>query len=232
MDSVSSPLTFVVSDLHLGNEYFSHDSFLSWLDGLPHGAQLVLNGDIVDKPTATLVPEHRNVLERLIEESHERSIVWVYGNHDRELKLDNAGRIHFTNRWEIERRLLIVHGDELDGLMPRHTLFKTAFKLLHRVRIALGLPDVHVAKYAKKWGFFYRVLNEHVAHKALDEAGDLGFEAVTCGHTHASMDLERGGTRYLNTGAWTEEPHYYVTVSEREISLCCYQNGTATTGRG
>ena len=228
MDRVSSPLTFVVSDLHLGNEYFSHEKFLSWLDGVPEGAQLILNGDIVDNPVVELVAEHHSVLQRLVKESEERLVVWVYGNHDRDFKLEDFGQIQFTNRWEIERRLLVVHGDELDGLMQRHRLFKLAFKFLHRLRIALGLPDVHVAKYAKKWGFLYRVLNDHVAHKALDEAAALGFEAVTCGHTHASMDLERGGTRYLNTGAWTEEPHYYVAVSADGINLFCYQNGTPT----
>ena len=39
----------IVSDLHLGSVYFQDRAFLAWLDALPEGAQLVLNGDVVDK---------------------------------------------------------------------------------------------------------------------------------------------------------------------------------------
>ena len=228
MDLASLPLTFVVSDLHLGNEYFFHDNFLSWIESLPEGAGIVLNGDIIDSPGAALEGEHRQVLERLVAESNSRPVVWVYGNHDREVELEDSGQIQFAPHWEIERRLLIFHGDRLDDLMPRHGLFKSAFKILHRAGILIGLPNVHVAKYAKKWDFLYRVLNEHVAHKAVKRAAHLGFAAVTCGHTHASMDLVRDGTRYLNTGSWTEEPHYYLAVNGTEINLFSYQRAATT----
>ena len=228
MDRAPPPLIFVVSDLHLGNEYFFHDNFLSWLEDLPEGAGLVLNGDIIDSPGAALEGEHRQVLERLVAESYSRLVVWVYGNHDWDVELEDSGQIQFAPHWEIERRLLILHGDRLDDLMPRHSIFKSTFKLLHRAGVFVGFPDVHVAKYAKKWDFLYRVLNEHVARKAVKRAVHFGFAAVACGHTHASMDMVRDGTRYLNTGAWTEEPHYYLAVTGTEINLFSYQ-GTATT---
>ncbi len=228
---MSNAKSFVVSDLHLGNHYFFCDSFLSWLDGVPEGAGLILNGDILDKPERPLDDEHHAVLQRLIDESHRRSVIWVYGNHDYAVKLDDPGKIQFVRQWEIDRRLLVFHGHEIDNVMPRHSVFKLAFKVLHRTSILLGLKDVHVAKYAKKWGFLYRVLNEHVARRALYQARDLGFEAVTCGHTHAVMELERDGTRYLNTGAWTEEPHYYLSVGPETIDLLSYQNGTAQSDR-
>ncbi|MFH1570111.1 MAG: hypothetical protein ABIL09_19115 [Gemmatimonadota bacterium] len=149
-------------------------------------------------------------------------MVWVYGNHDEDLELERTGRIQFAERWELGRHLLVLHGDELDAVMPRHGLFKAAFKLLHKARIALGFPDVHVAHYAKKWGYLYRVLNQHVARKAVRAAAALGFDAVTCGHTHAAMDIQVEGRRYLNTGAWTEQPHHYVRVEGSTVELCTY----------
>jgi len=214
---------FIVSDLHLGSEYFYHHRFLSWLDKLPADAQLILNGDTIDDPRRSLGSAHEAVLERLVRESHLRPLVWVYGNHDAGLVLDDPGRICFVEHWEIERRLLVVHGDNFDQIMPRHGLFKKGFKLLHELRTRLGFRQVHVAEYAKKWAFLYRVLNEHVAHNALAAARSQGFQAVTCGHTHATMDIEREGVRYLNTGSWTERPQHYIAVNADEISLCFYE---------
>lgn len=217
--------TYIVSDLHLGSPYFCRQNFVAFLDDLPPGARLVLNGDTIDEPGEPLPPAHAEVLRRLVSESHTRHVVWVYGNHDKGFALTDPGRIEFVRRWQVDDRLLVIHGDRLDSIMPRHRLFRAAFKKLHRLRIRLGFDDVHVAHYAKRWGFLYRVLSEHVARRAIDAAEREGFHAVTCGHTHAPMAVERGGRRYLNTGAWTEEPNHYVAVTGGTIDLRVYPNG-------
>ena len=212
----------VVSDLHLGSEFFFHHRFLEWLDSLPLETILVLNGDTIDDPDEELPREHVAVLERLIEESQRREVVWVYGNHDADFFIEHAGNIRFVKHWEVERRLLVLHGHSLDQVMPRHIHFKRFFKLMHRALIALGFPKVHVAQYAKKWEFLYRVLNEHVMRNALRAARDNGFGAVACGHTHAAMQMKRDGRTYYNTGAWTEEPLHYLAVSRDGIGLRTY----------
>ena len=218
----SSP-AFIVSDLHLGSPYCHHLPFLAWLAALPAAVPLIINGNIIDDPRHALGPEHQAVLQRLIAESHQRPLIWVHGNHDEDLDLGDTGQIQFVRHWTIGQRLLIVHGDDLDEVMPRHQLFKRIFKLVHRLHVKLGFPDVHVAQYAKKWGLLYRVLNQHVARKALRVARSQGFAAVTCGHTHSAMDLREGQVRYLNTGAWTEEPHHFIAVTPDDIQLCVYQ---------
>ena len=76
---------------------------------------------------------------------------------------------------------------------------------------------MHVAEYAKTWGLLYRVLNERAARNAVPVAEQSGFEAITCGHTHAAMDIKQGGKRYINTGAWTERPLHYVRVDTRPL---------------
>ena len=196
------------------------------MDLVPAGARLVLNGDIIDDPRKPLPPAHRAVVDRLVDESRRRPLVWVHGNHDRSLQLEDPGAIEFASEWQVDTRLLVKHGDSLDEVMPRHSVFKDLFKLMHRLLVFCGLPDVHVAQYAKKWNFLYRVLNEHVAEKATKLAAERGLDAITCGHTHAAMDIERtsGGraVRYLNTGAWTEEPHYFVKVDAAGVHLCSY----------
>ncbi len=54
---------------------------------------------------------------------------------------------------------------------------------------------------------------------AVNYAAENGFEAVTCGHTHFAEEQFINGIRYLNTGAWTELPTYYVHVTDNEMSL-------------
>ena len=57
-----------------------------------------------------------------------------------------------------------------------------------------------MAEYAKTWGLLYRVLNERVAHNAVLVAEQSGFEAITCGHTHAAMDIKQGGKALYQHG--------------------------------
>jgi predicted phosphodiesterase len=54
---------------------------------------------------------------------------------------------------------------------------------------------------------------------AVNYAAENGFEAVTCGHTHFAEEYFINGIRYLNTGAWTERPTYYVRVTDNEMTL-------------
>ena len=218
-------LFYIVSDLHLGNAYFHQHAFDNWLQTIPGKATLVLNGDVIDDPELSLPDAHEQTLHKIVAESHQRKVIWVYGNHDADFNMVDSGEIEFVSEWAIEKRLHIVHGNNLDDLMIRHSLFKWVFRRIHHLFVALGLRDMHVAEYAKKWGLIYRVLNEHVARNAVRVIEQSGFEAITCGHTHAAMDIERGGKRYINTGAWTERPLHYVRVNTTSIELCVYRGG-------
>ncbi|MGD9102679.1 MAG: hypothetical protein PVF64_04075, partial [Desulfobacterales bacterium] len=82
-----------------------------------------------------------------------------------------------------------------------------------------GARPIHVAQYAKKWKRFYGYLRKNVMHNAVNYAAKYGFEAVTCGHTHYAEEQFVNGIKYLNTGAWTEQPTYFVRVSANEIML-------------
>jgi UDP-2,3-diacylglucosamine pyrophosphatase LpxH len=220
--------TYIVSDLHLGSAYFRRENFVRFLDELPAKARLVLNGDTLDEPGDPLSADHEAVVRRLVDESHKRPVVWVHGNHDDSFILPDHGRIEFVRQWLVDDKLLVLHGDQLDRVMPNSRLFRLLFRKLHRLRIRLGFPDIHVASYAKRFGLLYRVLNKHVARRAIDAARRQGYGAVTCGHTHAPMELERDGLRYLNTGAWTEEPNHFVSVTEGgRVELRVFPNGTS-----
>ncbi len=213
----------VVSDLHIGLPFFSRGAFIQFVESLARGTALILNGDIVDNPYQRLESKDEAVLDFLIEQSYQRQVIWIYGNHDADFRMPEPGQILFRRSLALDKRLMIVHGDDFDTIMPNNRWFLRLFKFCHRVRLRLGANPVHVAELAKRWTpLLYRVLTEQVRKNAVDCALQDGFEAITCGHTHFAEDSVYKGVRYINTGSWTEEPRYYVSVCPDEIRLLVY----------
>jgi UDP-2,3-diacylglucosamine pyrophosphatase LpxH len=143
----------------------------------------------------------------------------VRGNHDNGYIPDNLGKIQIKQHHALQKRLFITHGDFFDEVMPRSQMFIKAFKMMHDLRVKLGARPIHVAQYAKKWKSFYGYLRKNIMLNAVSYASENGFEAVTCGHTHFAEEHFINGIRYLNTGAWTEQPTYYVCVAGNEMTL-------------
>jgi len=209
----------IVSDLHIGSRYFLYQEFGRFLGNISENYELILNGDIIDNPYAKLNPPHQRIMDLIGQLSYRQRVVWVRGNHDNGYIPKGFGEIHFRHLHDIGHRLLIAHGDDFDEIMPRNQAFIKAFKLMHVLRAKLGAKPVHVAQYAKKWEAFFKVLRRNVMMNAVSCAIENGYEAVTCGHTHYPEDRVVGGVRYINTGAWTESPKFYLLVTADEMVL-------------
>ena len=209
----------IVSDLHMGSRYFQSQAFTGFLENLPDLDELILNGDVLDRPHVKLAPLHQQILERIEQLSFRYKVVWVRGNHDKGYMPARLGKIEFCRRYTFDHRILITHGDDFDNVMSRSRVFMKAFRLMHDLRVRLGARPVHVAEYAKKWKAFYRVLRNNVMRNAVNFAVENRFEAVTCGHTHFAEDIVLNGVRYINTGAWTEFPAHYLYVSPQNMTL-------------
>jgi UDP-2,3-diacylglucosamine pyrophosphatase LpxH len=209
----------IVSDLHIGSRYFSHENFEQFLQNIPQHYEFILNGDIIDNPYAKMKPADQQILDCFEKMSLRQKIVWVRGNHDNGYIPDNLGKIQIKKHYALQKRLFITHGDFFDEVMPQSRIFIKTFRLLHDFRIKLGARPVHVAQYAKKWKRFYAYLRKSVMLNAVNYAAENGFKAVTCGHTHYAEEQFVNGIRYINTGAWTEQPAYYVSVTETEMTL-------------
>ncbi len=225
----------IVSDLHMGSPHFRREAFQAFLEQLPEDAVLVLNGDTLDNPARPLPPDHAQVLDRILGRasevrgnaswsSEDSPVVWVQGNHDWGYRPEAAdGDIHWCQTYRIGDRLFVAHGHDFDSLMPHHCYFIKIFGWFHKLRILLGAPPVHVAEYAKSWSRLYTVLRRHVMRNALRFAQEEGCQAVTCGHVHYPEELEVEGTRYLNTGTWTEDDFRYIQVTDQAIFLKHYR---------
>lgn len=210
----------VVSDLHVGLPYFRCVQFTEFLSSLEPGFDLILNGDVIDDPKQKLRRSGVAILDLLRSESYLRRVFWTYGNHDDGLELGDPGEIHFCKYLEVNGHLLVVHGDDFDEIMPKSLWFIRVMKMLHNQRIRLGARPVHIAEFAKKrLPFLYRILTEEVKKNAVTCALRNGFSAITCGHTHYVEDAFCEGVRYINTGAWTEEPLNCLRVTKNQLSL-------------
>ena len=209
----------IVSDLHIGSQYFKSQIFEQFLDSLPQDHEFILNGDVIDSPYAKMQASDQRVLDRIEQISLRQKVVWIRGNHDNGYVPENFGSVDFHRQYALEKRLLITHGDDFDDIMPRSRLFIRVFKRMHEIRVKLGAKPVHVAEYAKKWKAFYGVLRKNVALNAINCALENGFEAVTCGHTHYPEIKVYNGIRYFNTGAWTEHPAHFLQVNPEDIYL-------------
>lgn len=218
----------VISDVHLGSRHCRREAFERFLDQLPAGVALILNGDTVDYRYRRMRPDHLASLERLAAESHRRTVIWVCGNHDEDYHPPAPGAIQFVPSYAIGRQLYVQHGFYFDHIMPYHRLFILAFRLMHGLRVRLGAEPVHVAEYAKRWPRLYGVLRRNVLQNAIRYAREHGFSAVTCGHTHYAEVDTVDGILYLNTGAWTEIPSYAVVVADSTVAL---HEIDETTGR-
>ena len=210
--------TFITSDLHLGVPQCRAGAFLKFLDSLPAGARLVLNGDIISHchNGTTLKGEQSQVLDAIRAESYKREVIWVRGNNDRKLQLHDQGQIQFVGEYAIGTHIYIAHGHQFDRLMPTVRIILIPARLIYDAIARMVGSDTHVALFAKRLGCLYRLLCRHVMGNAVAYAKRHGYAAVTCGHTHYPENREIDGVRYLNTGCWTESQRGWVVVEGEE----------------
>ncbi len=211
--------SIIVSDLHIGSRHFHYKDFERFIGNISENDELILNGDVIDNPYIKLEPQHQHILDLIEQLSFRQKVVWLLGNHDNGYVPKEFGKVHIKPLYPIKKRLLIAHGDYFDEIMPKNVTFIRAFRLMHNLRVKLGARPIHVAHYAKKWKVFYRVLRKNVMMNAVSCAMENGYEAVACGHTHYPEDKVVNGIRYLNTGAWTELPAYYIFVTDNAMIL-------------
>jgi predicted phosphodiesterase len=209
----------VISDLHLESVYTLSGQIALFIENLPEVCDLILNGDIIDSSYPNLPKENLQILELIGKESFRRNIIWIRGNHDDCSLLRDRGKIQFKSIHTVDNRLLVTHGNELDKTKARIQQLLRPFKLIQFILVKSGFKPVNVAHLATKFEPFYRLYRRKLMLDAVKFAKEKGFGAIACGHTHFPEDRTVQGVRYINTGAWTEYPPYYLIVNKREMKL-------------
>ena len=218
--------TIWISDVHLGTKGCNADLLIDFLDHTD-SETMYLVGDIIDgwrlKKKFYWPAEHNDIVWRILKRAKRGTrIVYIPGNHDemvRPFSGMNFGGVEIQraafHTTADGRRLMVLHGDEFDGVMLAHrwlafvgdALYHVMMKLngwVAAVRKRLGLPYWSISKAAK-----HKVKNavefiskyEEVVARA---AAERGVDGVVCGHIHTADIRTFNGIEYFNDGDWVE----------------------------
>ncbi len=218
--------TAFVSDVHLGSRGCRATELLEFLDAVRMD-ELVIVGDLIDfwslRRSFYWPPEHNAVLRAILGKAKQGTrVIYVPGNHDAEMRefvgsafgLIEIRRDH-VHRTAAGERLLVLHGDEFDGVV-KCSRWLAAFgshvydltldlnRHFNRIRGALGYSYWSLASYLKDRVPNARQYIESFEHAVAHEARRRGVDGVICGHIHRPQLRQIEGLLYCNDGDWVE----------------------------
>src|SRR5499425_3915090 len=233
--------TIWISDVHLGTPECAADALLAFLDR--HDCEyLYLVGDIVDFWQLGRTPYwpqiQTDVVRKVLSKARAGTIVTIIpGNHDEYLRRFSdlqLGNIMITreavHRTADGRLLLILHGDDFDGVTRCHRwsvwlggVGCDALVALNRwfngARRPLGFGYWSLSGYLKDClkpvVDFVTAFETALAHEATRRA----LAGVVCGHIHYPALRRIEGTVYANCGDWVENNTAVVEHVDGELEL-------------
>ena len=230
-----------LSDIHLGTRGCQAEILLDFLrrSTCDH---LYLVGDIVDgwkmKRGWYWPQAHNDVVQKLLRMGRKGAkVVYIPGNHDDRVR-DFCG-VHFggvlvardaVHQTADGRRMLVVHGDEFDGVVRHAAWIAFAGDIAYRAAIRLNTVVNHLRRH---FGFGYwsfsaylksRVKNavryiETFEQALAQEAKRRGLDGVVCGHIHHSAMREIDGVLYVNDGDWVESCTALVEHTDGRLEI-------------
>lgn len=233
--------TLWLSDVHLGTSACRADDLLDFLVEIT-ADRIYLVGDIIDLErmrTRSVFPDsHRHVVARLIQLSQTGTeVIYIPGNHDHQLRA-LVGRdiygipvvLEASHRTGDGRKLLVTHGDLLDGHIRQGTTLgqfgASAYNLLvnldvavNQLRNLLGRSYLPVSARIKRR---LNAANEYIRRFeeiAAKNAMERGFDGIVCGHIHRPCIRDIDGVRYANDGDWVEHRTALAESANGELQI-------------
>jgi UDP-2,3-diacylglucosamine pyrophosphatase LpxH len=232
-----------LSDLHLGSGLTNTDELIKLLKDF-NGDRIFLLGDIID-----LVAMRKKVrwdsgcnkvikkLFKLVRNGTE--VYYIPGNHDANFRQYhneefNGIKIFKKMRITLENgnKVLLMHGDEFDGVIKKMTWLYGLGDFLYGTIIRLNKP---FNKIRRIFGFTDEnfSLSMYLKSKVKDSIKIIGnFEGlvvekgkkydadyVMCGHIHIPEMKKIGDITYCNTGCFTEICSYIIEHYDGQLEL-------------
>lgn len=233
--------TVWISDVHLGLKGCQAELLLDFLETVEM-QRLYLVGDIIDvwqmRKRVYWPQAHSNVVRKIIGLAKSGTkVIYIPGNHDELFRAyDGAvfGNIEIknraTHRLKDGRRLLVLHGDELDAVVQSSRLVAMAGSKLYDWLLA---SNYWVNLIRRKLGFQYWSLAACLKHKVKNavnyignyekalcyEAERSGTDGLVCGHIHHAEISKIGDITYCNTGDWVESCTALAEDHRGEVSI-------------
>ncbi len=230
MDTLSWPRYFRsvwISDTHLGTRTCQAKALRSFLSSL-RCEQLYLVGDIIDlwqlKKNWYWDADHDGCVQTVLRMAQNGThVVYVPGNHD-EFARGYCGsgifRIiemaeHAFHETADGRRLLVIHGDEFDGVVKyarwlaflgdtSYQFALSANRWFNLFRRTFGYPYWSLSAYLKRMVKNAVSFISNFEHALAAEAKRRGADGVVCGHIHHAEIKTIDGVTYCNSGDWVE----------------------------
>ena len=214
-----------ISDVHLGTRGSQAAALLDFLKDVEFET-LYLVGDLIDiwslRRGIYWPQEHNDVIQKILRKGRKGTeIIYIVGNHDEFLAgffgsyasvTLRKNAIHHTADG---RRLLVIHGHELDTVVQNmgwlahagdigYTVLLRCNGLVNFFRSILGFGHWSLSAYVKAEvknvvGFIGQFEESVVRY-----AKDFDVDGVICGHIHTASVRKIGGVEYFNTGDWVE----------------------------
>lgn len=232
-----------ISDVHLGTRGAKAAEIIDFLRDFEFQTLFVV-GDLIDiwslRRGRYWPQEHNDVIQKILRKARKGTrVTYIPGNHDEMLSgfLGSYGNIavqkHAVHRLADGRRMLIIHGHELDTVVQNvkwlaligdvgYQFLLSLNPLINFVRRHFGLGYWSLSAYAKKRVkdavSFIGKFEEEVAHYART----FDVDAVLCGHIHSPAIRQIGTVSYCNCGDWVESCSALVEDFSGKIDIVTY----------
>lgn len=245
--------TLFLSDVHLGLRHARVRELNEFLAGV-EAERIVLVGDIVDALSlarrAFWSAEHTQVVRGLLARQRAGTrLIYIPGNHDASLAVMAQmlqGQLEVHREW-VHRganglRLLVMHGDQLDGAMScpgwlsrlgdgLHGMTVRVSHAVNNLRRLCGRPYWALTEPIKLGiGTSARYI-EQFETLAARHARAHGYDGVVCGHIHRANLRHIEGTLYANTGDWVESCSALIESAQGELRLVRHHRRAARGAR-
>ena len=229
-----------VSDLHLGTRTSNASAFLDFLKNYEI-ATLYIVGDLIDvwqlRRGLYWPQEHNDVVQKILRAARKGTrVIYIPGNHDDFVDrfCGDYGNIsiqkHAIHETADGRRLLVLHGHELDAVVQNARWLAYAGDLGYQFLLSLN-PTINF--FRRLFGRGYWSLSAYAKKRVKDAvnfvgefekaivryAKRYGVEAVLCGHIHSAAIRQFGEVTYYNCGDWVESCSCLVENYEGQIEL-------------
>ena len=234
-----------ISDVHLGNKAAHADDLLNFLAEV-RAERIYLVGDIVDLERLKwrpIFPEsHLRVIAELVNlATRGTEVIYIPGNHDYEFR-GMTGRdicgipvmLEATHTTTAGQKLLVMHGDVLDGQIRKGTnlekfgaaayfVLMECDTIINRIRRSLGQDYFPIVASIKRKLRGANTYIERFEQVAAEYAAGRGFDGVVCGHIHRPGIRRIGDTLYLNDGDWVEHRTALAESADGSLQILNWQ---------
>lgn len=238
-----------ISDVHLGTRGSQAEALLEFLKDKEFET-LYLVGDLIDiwalRRTIYWPQEHNDVIQKLLRKGRKGTeIIYIVGNHDEFLAGFFGSYASVTiqknaiHRTADGRRLLIIHGHELDTVVQNmgwlahigdlgYQILLRCNGLVNFFRHLLGLGHWSLSAYVKAEVKNVVSFIGKFEESVVRYARDFDVDGVLCGHIHTASVRRIGEIEYFNTGDWVESCTALVEHFDGTMELLSPDSAGAT----